>query len=112
MKYLVKLFSITILVVAINSCNRETYEDYFGATPNDVISILDVRPVYKGEDVILSKDNLYGSSKVAAIVISEHAEKNLPEGLLVVQDNRRLSTLRGISIEMGAAAANYHPGDS
>jgi hypothetical protein len=112
MKYLVNLFSITILVVAINSCNRDTYEDYFGATPNDIVSILDVRPLYKGEDVVLSKGNLYGATKVAAVVVSEHAEKNLPEGLLVVQDNRRLSTLRGISIELGAAAAKYHPGDS
>jgi hypothetical protein len=45
-------------------------------------------------------------------VVSDHTEKNLPEGLLVVQDNRRLATLKGISIELGAAAANYHPGDS
>jgi hypothetical protein len=112
MKYLVNLFSITILAVAINSCNRETYEDYFGATPNDIVSILDVRPLYKEGDVILSKDNLYGGSKIAAVVVSDHTENNLPEGLLVVQDNRRLSTLRGISIELGAAAAKYHPGDS
>jgi hypothetical protein len=112
MKYLVNLFLITSLIVVINGCNRDTYEEYFGATPNDIVSILDVRPIYKGEDVILSKGNLYGATKVAGVVVSEHAEKNLPEGLLVVQDNRRLSTLRGISIELGAAAAKYHPGDS
>jgi hypothetical protein len=112
MKYLVNLFSITILAVLINSCNRDTYEDYFGATPNDIVSILDVRPIYKGEDVVLSKGNLYGSTKVAGVVISEHAEKNLPEGLLILQDNRRVNTLRGISIDIGAAAAKYHPGDS
>jgi hypothetical protein len=112
MKYLVNLFLITVLVVAINSCNRDTYEEYFGATPNDVVSVLDVRPIYKGEDIVLSKGNLYGSTKIAVIVVSDHTEKNLPEGLLVVQDNRRLATLRGIAIELGAAAAKYHPGDS
>jgi hypothetical protein len=112
MKYFVNLFLITMLVVAINGCNRDTYEEYFGATPNDVVSVLDVRPIYKGEDIVLSKGNLYGSTKIAVIVVSDHTEKNLPEGLLVVQDNRRLATLRGIAIELGAAAAKYHPGDS
>src|SRR5690349_5203538 len=112
MKYLVNLFLIISLAVAINSCNRTTYEDYFGATPNDIVSILDVRPIYKGQDVVLTRGLLYGGSRIAGVVVSEHAEKNLPEGLLVVQDNRRLSTLRGISIDLGAAAANYHPGDS
>lgn len=102
-----------IIAAALNSCNRDTYEDYFGATPYDVISIVDVRPVYKGEDVTLTKDVLYGGTKLAAVVISDHTEKNLPEGLLIVQDSRRLlNTIRGISIELGAAAANYHPGDS
>lgn len=112
MKYLVNLFLILIIAAAINSCAKDTYENYFGGTPHDVVSILDVRPLYKGKDVILSKENLYGGDKLAAVVVSDHTEKNLPEGLLVVQDSRRLDTLRGISIELGAAAVKYHPGDS
>lgn len=112
MKYLVNLFLIISLAVAINSCNRTSYEDYFGATPNDVVSILDVRPIYKGEDIVLTRSLLYGGSKIEGVVVSEHAEKNLPEGLLIIQDSRRLATLRGISIDLGAAAAQYHPGDS
>lgn len=112
MKYLVNLFFITSLAVAISSCNRDTYEDYYGAVPNDIVSVLDVRPLYKGEDLTLSKGNLFGADKLAVIVVSDHTEKNLPEGLLVVQDNRRLNTLRGISIELGSDAAKYHPGDS
>lgn len=112
MKYLIKLFLIINLAVAINGCNKDTYENYFGGTPYEVVSILDVRPLYKGQDVILSEENLYGASKLAVVVVSDHTEKNLPGGLLVVQDSRRLQTLRGISIELGAAAAKYHPGDS
>jgi hypothetical protein len=112
MKYLVNLFLIINIGVAISGCNKVTYENYFGGTPHDVIAILDVRPLYKDQDVVLSKENLYGASKLAAVVISDHTEKNLPAGLLVVQDNRRLQTLRGISIELGAAAANFHSGDS
>jgi hypothetical protein len=111
MKYFVNLLLIISIAVAVNSCTK-TYKYYPGGEPNDIGSILDVRPLYKGQDVVLSKENLYGASKLAAVVISDHTEKNLPEGLLVVQDSRRLSTLRGISIEIGAAAANYHPGDS
>ena len=112
MKYLVTLFFITMTAAAINSCTKKTYENYPGGVPNNIGSILDLRPLYKGKDIVLTQENLYGASSLAAIVVSEHKEKNLPAGLLVVQDNRRLQTLRGISIELGAAAANYHPGDS
>jgi hypothetical protein len=111
MKYLVNLFLITSVAVAVSSCTKEK-RNYPGGTPNDIVSILDIRPLYKGSDVMLTKDLVYGGSKLAAVVVSDHTEKNLPEGLLVVQDSRRLSTLRGISIDLGAAAASYHPGDS
>jgi hypothetical protein len=111
MKYLINLLLIISLAATINSCTK-TYKFYPGGEPNDIGSILDIRPLYKGQDVVLSKDNMYGASRLAAVVISDHAEKNLPEGLLVVQDSRRLQTLRGISIELGSAAAKYHTGDS
>jgi hypothetical protein len=111
MKYLVNLLLIICIGAVINSCTK-TYKFYPGGEPNEVVSILDVRPLYKGQDVVLTKDLVYGGSKLAGVVVSDHTEKNLPDGLLVIQDNRRLQTLRGISIDLGAAAANYHPGDS
>ena len=112
MKYLLTLYLIIIIAVGISSCDKDPYKNYPGGEPNGIVSILDVRPLYKGKDVVLAKETLYGASKLAAVVVSDHTEGNLPEGLLVVQDSRRLATLRGISIELGAAAANYHPGDS
>ncbi len=112
MKYLVNLFLIINVAVVINSCNKNPYENYPGGTPGDIISCLDVRPLYKDQDLVLSKENMFGASRLAAVVISDYTEKNLPDGLLVVQDNRRLQTVRGISIEIGAAAANYKLGDS
>jgi hypothetical protein len=112
MKYLVNLFLIINLAVLINSCNKNPYENFPGGTPSDIISIMDLRQLYKEQDLVLSKGNMYGASKLAAVVISDHTEKNLPAGLLVVQDIRRLQTLRGISIELGDAAAKYHSGDS
>lgn len=111
MKYLVNLFLIISVAVAINSCTKVKY-NYPGGTPSEIFSIMDIRSLYKGIDVRLSTDNMRGASKLGGVVISDHKEKNLPKGLLVVQDNRRLKTLRGISIDVGDEAANYHPGDS
>lgn len=112
MKYLVNIFLTVSIAAVVSSCNRDTYEEYYGAVPNDIISCLDLRPIYRGEDVILSKATLYGADKIAVVVASDHTEKNLPANLLVVQDGRRLNTVRGISIELGADAAKYHSGDS
>lgn len=112
MKYFFYISLIAIVFVATGSCNKDPYDNYPGGTPNEIIAILDLRPVYKGKDVILTKENMYGGTKIAAVVISDHSEGNLPAGALIVQDSRRLSTLRGITIELGNAAANYHLGDS
>jgi hypothetical protein len=110
MKSLIKLLLVTGIAVGAGSCEKT--EKYPGGTPNPIVSILDIRPLYKGQDVLLSQENVFGAKQIAAVVISDHEEGNLPAGLLVVQDARRLEMLRGISIELGAAAANFHPGDS
>ncbi|WP_300602044.1 DUF5689 domain-containing protein [Niabella sp.] len=112
MKYIFNLFLVLSVAAAISSCTKNTYENYPGGVPHDVVSILDIRPLYKDQDVTLTKEMLYGGTRLEAVVISDHTEGNIPGGLLVVQDNRRLNTLRGISIDLGAAAAGYHPGDS
>ncbi len=111
MKNITKLLSIAGIAFLLNSC-KKSEGNYFGATPYDIVSVLDVRPLYRGQDVTLSKENLYGGDKLSAVVISSHADGNLPEGLLIVQDSRRLGLVRGISIELGTAAADYVPGDS
>ncbi|MBO9620050.1 MAG: hypothetical protein J7539_13560 [Niabella sp.] len=112
MKYIINLFLVLSTAAVVSSCTKNTYENYPGGVPYDVVSIFDVRPLYKGQDVTLTKEMLYGGTKLAAVVISDHTAGNIPDGLLVVQDSRRLSSLRGISIELGATAANYHSGDS
>ena len=111
MKYLINPLLIIAISASLNSCNKNTYKNYPGGVPNDIISILDVRPFYKGKDVKLTRETLEGGSRLCAVVVSDQKEKNLPAGLLVVQDNRRLQTLRGIAIET-SSAANFQPGDS
>ncbi len=110
MKSFVKLLLIAGIAVGAGSCEKN--EKYPGGVANPIVSILDVRPLYKGKDVLLTQENVYGATRLAAVVVSDHREGNLPEGLLVVQDARRLAMLRGISIELGAAAAKFVPGDS
>jgi len=91
-------------------CKKEG--NYPGATISPFISIYDLRGIFKGNDVVLTKDNMFGSNKITGLVVSDHSEGNLPEGLLVIQERRRLSQLRGISIALGADAAAFVPGDS
>ncbi|MET0466046.1 MAG: DUF5689 domain-containing protein [Chitinophagaceae bacterium] len=110
MKSLIKFFLITGIAATLGSCEKN--EKYPGGVPNPIVSILDIRPLYKGKDVLLTQENVYGATRIAAVVVSDHRQGNLPEGLLVVQDARRLELLRGISIDLGAAAAKFVPGDS
>ncbi|MFY0256285.1 DUF5689 domain-containing protein [Chitinophaga sp. 30R24] len=97
------------LLAFLWGCEKDSYP---GGVVSPYISIYDVKNLYKGNDVTLNKDNMLGSHSLAAVVVSDHSDGNLPAGLLVVQDARRLSTLRGISIPLGDAAAQYVPGDS
>src|SRR5690606_28839766 len=104
------LYSLLLLSMAcLWGCKKDSYP---GATISPYIAIFDIRNLYKGADLTLTADNMSGSGKIAAMVVSDHSGGNLPEGLLVVQDRRRLSQLRGISIPIGAQAADFVPGDS
>ncbi|WP_143307555.1 DUF5689 domain-containing protein [Chitinophaga vietnamensis] len=101
-------FLLLTLMIA-GGCKKDNYP---GGEISQYIAIFDVRDLYSGNDVALTTEALRGSSKLAAMVVSDHSGNNLPAGLLVVQDSRRLSKLRGISIQLGADAAKYQPGDS
>lgn len=87
-------------------------DNYPGGMVSPYIPLYDLRNIYKGADVTLNSDNMFGSTKITGVVVSDHSGGNMPEGLLVVQDKRRLQQLRGISIALGDAAAGYVPGDS
>jgi hypothetical protein len=103
---------ITCLLAAgfFAGCKKEG--NYPGGTLSQYIALFDIRDIYKGEDVTLTKENMFGADKIAGVVTSDHSGNNIPAGLLVLQDSRRLGQLRGIAIPLGADAANYVPGDS
>lgn len=104
-----KILSISAVLLVATGCAETNYP---GGEISPYIGLYDVRNLYKGTALDLNVESLEGSQKLAATVISDHAQGNLPADLLIVQDARRLSFLRGIAIPLGDAAANYLPGDS
>jgi len=90
-------------------CKKSNYP---GGQVSPFMPMYDLRHIYKGADVTLNVENMLGSDQVTGIVISDFSGKNMPAGLLVLQDHRRLSQYRGIAINIGAEAANYVSGDS
>lgn len=90
-------------------CKKDNYP---GGTTSPFIAIYDLRNMDKGAEVTLTKENMFGSGKITGLVVSDHSGGNTPAGLLVIQDKRRLSQLRGISVALGDEAKNYSPGDS
>lgn len=103
------LFSL-LLLAGFTGCKKDG--NYPGGVVSSYISIFDIRDLYKGTEVTLSTGNMFGADKIAGVVVSDHSQQNLPAGLLIIQDKRRLSQQRGIAIALGPDAAGYVPGDS
>lgn len=110
MKKVVSYITLFFAAAVLWSCKKDS--TYPGGTLSPYIALLDLRDIHKGQDVTLNKEVLFGADKIAGVVISDHSGANLPAGLLVIQDARRLGQLRGIAVNIGADAAKYVPGDS
>lgn len=105
----ISIYCFLLLIIFSGGCKKDAYP---GGQISPYISIFDVRSLYKGNDLTLTKESLLGSDRITGVVVSDHSGSNLPAGLLVLQESRRLSQLRGISVAIGADAATYVPGDS
>ncbi|QTE39603.1 DUF5689 domain-containing protein [Mucilaginibacter gossypii] len=105
-----KIYLLLVLATAIgiNSCKKNNYAE---GSLSPIIAVVDLKGIYKGSDVVLNSTNMGGAKEIVGVVISNAAAGNSPAGVLVVQNNRR-NAVRGISLEIGNAAANYVPGDS
>lgn len=97
------------LCMGIAACVKDSFP---GARISPYISIFDLRDIYKGTDVSLTTKNMDGSDSIAGVVVSDHSGNNLPDGLLMLQDSRRLGKTRGIAVDIGTDAAAYTTGDS
>ena len=112
MKKVASYFITLCLLFSFSSCMKENSNHFPGSELSPYIGIYDVRSLYKGTDLTLTKSVMSGADTICCMVVSDHSGNNIPSGLLVVQDSRRLSLLRGISVNIGDAANNYFPGDS
>lgn len=96
------------------ACKRDS--DYVNSVPSPYISNLDIRKLYRGQEVTLTKELTREATIVKGQVTSDHSGGNLPAGLVFIQNARKVAatidSIRGIAIDLGAAAANYVPGDS
>ncbi|RZK50644.1 MAG: hypothetical protein EOO99_00250 [Pedobacter sp.] len=106
---------LLLSIVALSfGCKRDS--DYVISTPSDYIANLDLRKIYMGKEVELTKENMRGATIVKGQVISDHSGNNLPAGLLILQNLRTagngIDSLRGIAINIGSEASKYVPGDS
>jgi len=110
MKISRSLIACIITLLITTGCDKDG--NYPGGVVSPYIAIFDIRDQHKGSDVTLTTDKLYGSSSITGVVVSDHTGGNMPDGLLIIQDRRRLNELRGIAVELGATAASYLPGDS
>jgi hypothetical protein len=108
-KSIIILSFLSASIILLQGCKKDNYP---GGRVSPYISLFDVRSIYKGSDVTLTLENMFGAGSITGVVISDHTGGNLPTGWLMVQDSRRLGRLRGITIPLGAAAADYMPGDS
>ena len=111
-KILFYAFALLSAAGVWSGCQKLNGNNYPGGQIVDYIPLLDLRGVYQGTDVTLDSKSMYGATSVTGIVISDFAGGNMPAGLVVIQDYRRLKTWRGIAINLGADASKYLPGDS
>lgn len=100
--------ALCVLTMAIGACKKHDYAD---GELSPIIAVADLRTLYKGSDVTLTKDKMLGAVNITGTVISMPDSGNAPNGLVVMQNYRR-GMLRGIAFNLGAAAATYHSGDS
>jgi len=104
-----KIYSLTLLLLLglMAGCKKH---DAAEGTLSPVTSIEDLRALYKGSDLVVSKAMLMEATKITGVVISTPDSGNVKSGQLVLQQTRKSKT-RGIILAMADAAA-YKTGDS
>lgn len=109
-KLILNIIWLLSAIIMLASCDKNG--NFPGARVSPYIAIYDLRSFYKGADFALTEKSMLGYTGITGVVVSDHRGKNLSPGLLMVQDKLRLNELRGITINIGAEAEKYIPGDS
>ncbi|TWR30268.1 hypothetical protein FPZ43_04830 [Mucilaginibacter pallidiroseus] len=99
---------LCLAAFALGSCKKQNFAE---GQLSPIIAVSDLRAIYRGNDVTLTKDNMLGAYQITGTVISRPDSGNVPVGVVVMQNYRR-GVLRGISFNLGDLAGTYHSGDS
>jgi len=99
---------LCLAAIVLGSCKKHDFAD---GQLSPIIAVSDLRAIFKGSDVTLTKGNMLGAYQITGTVISRPDSGNVPAGIVVMQNYRR-GVLRGISFNMGDLASTYHSGDS
>ena len=111
-KILINCFLLIAAAIAWSGCDDKN--PYDGGVVSPYIYAFDVLKIHKGTDVMLTTENMGGANSIQGVVVSDHTSGNMPDGYLMVQNARNMSSadsIRGIAIAAGAVAANYKTGD-
>ncbi|KAA6435351.1 DUF5689 domain-containing protein [Rufibacter glacialis] len=68
------------------------------------MSLADVRALYRGEEVTLTREKMAGAHQVVGVVISDPSSGNFPSNQVIIQNTRRKLT-RGIVLQFGTPSS-------
>jgi len=102
------LFGMMASIALFSSCDNK--EDNYIGEFSPYIAIEDIRALYRGSEVKLTSDKISYAKKIYGVVVSDHSDSNLPDDIVVIQQDKRNRT-RGIAFKMSNASI-FVPGDS
>lgn len=91
-----------LLALCLTGCLKEDVNNAIGIV-NPVTTAEQIKQVYKGTDVTITGDMIGGAHKINGVVVSDAASKNIPVGMIVLQNYGR-GIVRGIMISLGEGA--------
>jgi len=112
MKNILKYSLIALLsssTLLLSSCLKDDPK-FAAGEPNETASLYVLRNVFKGSDIQLNTALLSGAKQVAGVVVSQVDNKNLPEGIIALENNWR-GQVRGIYMQV-SDPSKFQLGDS
>ena len=102
------LFGMMASIALFSSCDNK--EDNYIGEFSPYIAIEDIRALNRGSKVKLTSDKISYAKKIYGVVVSDHSDNNLPDDIVIIQQDKRNRT-RGIAFKMSNASI-FVPGDS
>src|SRR5690606_40548681 len=81
------LFGMMASIALFSSCDNK--EDNYIGEFSPYIAIEDIRALYRGSEVKLTSDKISYAKKIYGVVVSDHSDSNLPDDIVVVQQDKR-----------------------